>query len=232
MALPKGFLTPHLVTNPHICVSSQVTVNICTNICRPTHFVTPIRSRPITAPYLEGELLIAMPAMGDPRFAKSVIYLCAHSEDGAIGLVINRLIDSLTFPELLSHLNISQPPTNTELPVHYGGPVESGRGFVLHSVDFVEDDTLVIEGNIGLTATLDIVKAIARGDGPARNLLALGYSGWEPGQLEAEIQENTWLNVAADDDLLFEGGVKDKWERALAKLGIDQTMLSGTAGRA
>ena len=185
--------------------------------------------------YLEGQMLIAMPAMGDPRFAKSVIFLCAHSVDGAIGLVVNKPIDNLSFPELLDQLDIEASDLGKEsdgLPVHFGGPVESRRGFILHSADFVEDGTLVVDENIALTATVDILREIAQGTGPRQTLLALGYAGWGPGQLEAEFQDNTWLSAPADSAIIFDGDIQSKWTRALATLGIDQSMLSGNAGRA
>ena len=184
------------------------------------------------AAYLDGHLLIAMPAMADPRFANSVIYLCAHSAEGAVGLVVNKPIDNLSFPELLEQLDIEPTGENAPLAVHFGGPVETQRGFILHSADFVEDETLVVDQNIALTATIDILREIAQGAGPRHILLALGYAGWGPGQLEAEFQDNAWLTAPADRTLVFETECETKWEKALAKLGIDQAMLSGTAGRA
>jgi len=183
------------------------------------------------AGYLDGQLLIAMPTMGDPRFAKSVIYLCAHSSDGAVGLVINKSFESLTFSDLLEQLEIDAGDPDPT-PVHFGGPVESQRGFVLHSSDFVEDGTLVVDGEIALTATIDILRAIVSGDGPQDILLALGYAGWGPGQLEAEFQDNAWLTAPADKAIIFDPNLETKWDRALAILGIDKAMLSGTAGRA
>jgi putative transcriptional regulator len=181
---------------------------------------------------LSGQLLVAMPQMSDPRFARSVVYLCAHSSDGAMGLVVNRLIDSLTFGSLLSQLGVEAGGEPTDMPVHFGGSVESSRGFVLHTSDYLQDSTLVIDDEIALTATVDVLKAIARGDGPRCRVLALGYAGWAPGQLDAEIQANGWLLVPADLDLVF--GVENdrKWERALAKLGIDLSLLSSEAGHA
>jgi putative transcriptional regulator len=130
---------------------------------------------------LSGQLLVAMPQMSDPRFARSVVYLCAHSSDGAMGLVVNRLIDSLTFGSLLSQLGVEAEGEPTDMPVHFGGPVESSRGFVLHTSDYLQDSTLVIDDEIALTATVDVLKAIARGDGPRCRVLALGYAGWAPG---------------------------------------------------
>ncbi len=185
-----------------------------------------------TAGYFEGQMLVAMPQMGDPRFARSVIYLCAHSAEGAMGLVINKLIDSITFPDLLRQLNIDTDAPDEQIRVHFGGPVESGRGFVLHSDDYVQDATLVIQDGVALTATVDVLRAIAGGTGPRRRLLALGYAGWAPGQLDAEIHANGWLNVSADDELIFGPNLDAKWEHAINKLGVDLSMLSGTAGRA
>jgi putative transcriptional regulator len=183
---------------------------------------------------LTGQLLVAMPQMQDPRFARSVVYLCAHSEDaGAMGLVINKTIDALTLDELYAHLKIE--PTarqNQPIPVHFGGPVDPGRGFVLHSPDYREDGTLGIGAEFAMTATLDILRAISKGEGPRKSLLALGYAGWAPGQLDAEIQANGWLSVAADPELVFGEGLDDKWQRALAKIGVSPSMLSADAGHA
>jgi len=180
---------------------------------------------------LAGQLLIAMPQMQDKRFARSVIFLCAHNEEAAMGLVVNKFIDSVTMPELLEKLGIPSVGLVGRARVHSGGPVEEGRGFVLHSDDYVEQNTLVV-GSMALTATLDILRAIGRGKGPRRSLLALGYAGWGPGQLDAEMQENGWLHVPADEAIVFDDGVADKWQRALGKLGIDPIALSGDAGHA
>jgi putative transcriptional regulator len=190
--------------------------------------------------YLDGQLLIAMPVMSDPRFARSVIYICAHSEDGAMGLIINQRASHISFPDLLERLGIE--PANGEdgiteevgrLSIHVGGPVETGRGFVLHSSDyFAEDSTLPNEDDVCLTATIDILKAIAAGNGPNRAILALGYAGWSPGQLESEIQANGWLNCPADADLIFDSNLEAKYVRALGKLGIDPSHLVSDAGHA
>jgi len=182
--------------------------------------------------FLTGQLLIAMPQMPDPRFARSVIYLCAHSDDGAMGLVINRLFEELSFQELLDQVGLEGGPAANEVQVHSGGPVESGRGFVLHSADFVHDETMVVDEGIALTASVDILRAIAHGEGPRQSLLALGYAGWGPGQLETEIHGNGWLNAPSDDDLLFGDALGTKWKRAIAKIGIDFSKLSGESGRA
>jgi len=181
---------------------------------------------------LAGQLLVAMPQMTDPRFERSVVYLCAHSEEaGAMGLVINKLLASLTMDELFAHLKLEPSRLNRPRPVHFGGPVDPGRGFVLHSTDYREDATLTV-GEFGVTATLDILRAIGNGEGPRHSLLALGYAGWAPGQLDAEIQANGWLSVEADSELLFGGELDAKWERALKKLGVSLSMLSTDAGHA
>ena len=180
---------------------------------------------------LTGQLLGAMPHMADPRFARSVVYLCAHSGEGAMGLVVNRLIDSLTFESLLEQLGV-EARVAADMPVHFGGPVESSRGFVLHTTDYVQDSTLLIDDEIALTATVDVLKAIAAGEGPKRRVLALGYAGWAEGQLDAEIQANGWLLVPADLDLVFGNDNGTKWARSIAKIGVDLTLLSSEAGHA
>jgi len=190
--------------------------------------------------YLDGQLLIAMPVMGDPRFERSVIYLCAHSAEGAMGIIVNRPAGSIDFPGLLVQLDIIKKADQIKLPenaesmkVLKGGPVETGRGFVLHSSDFfIKDATLKIDDGICLTATVDILKAIAKGAGPKHAILALGYAGWAPGQLETEIQDNGWLHCDADPDLIFGGDIEEKYVRALRKIGIDPGMLSNEAGHA
>ncbi len=182
--------------------------------------------------YLEGQLLIAMPTMGDERFQRTVIFMCAHSAQGAMGLVVNRLADQIDFKDLLDQLRIEVPALIQEIQVHTGGPVESGRGFVLHTTDYCQDSTLQVSDDIGLTATADILKSIAAGDGPVHSLLALGYAGWAPGQLDAEIQANGWLHVPADRELVFDRDLDSKWERAVQKVGIDPSFLSMDAGHA
>ncbi len=182
---------------------------------------------------LAGELLVAMPQMQDPRFARSVIYMCAHSEEaGAMGLVVNKPLSSVTVDELFSHLKLEPSRLNRARAVHFGGPVDPGRGFVLHTPDYSEDATLKVGDQFAVTATLDILRAIGNGDGPRHSLLALGYAGWAPGQLDAEIQANGWLSVAADADLVFDDDLDGKWQRALGKLGIDVSLLSTDAGHA
>ncbi len=182
--------------------------------------------------YLTGQLLIAMPHMRDSRFARTVVYICAHNADGAMGLVINRLVGSATFPDLLSQLGIETETVAEEIRVHFGGPVESGRGFVLHSGDYSHDSTLQVSDQMALTATVDILQDIAAGQGPQMSLLALGYAGWGPGQLDSEIQANGWLHVAPDESLVFDDDLDTKWDRAIAKLGFDVSLLSGEAGHA
>ena len=190
--------------------------------------------------YLDGQLLIAMPVMGDPRFERSVIYMCAHSSEGAMGIIVNRPAGSIDFPGLLVQLDIIKTSDQIKLPenaetmkVLKGGPVETGRGFVLHSADFfIENSTLPIDNGICLTATLDILKAIAQGEGPRSAVLALGYAGWAPGQLENEITENGWLNCDADSELIFGADVERKYEKAMRKLGVELGQLSSEAGHA
>jgi putative transcriptional regulator len=190
--------------------------------------------------YLDGRLLIAMPVMGDPRFERSVIYLCAHSSEGAMGIIVNHPAGSIDFPELLVQLDIIKKSDQIKLPenaesmqVLKGGPVDTGRGFVLHSSDFfIDNATLRIDDDISLTATVDILKAIARGRGPKHAILALGYAGWAPGQLENEIQCNGWLHCDADAELIFGSDTDEKYGRALRKIGIDPGMLSNEAGHA
>ena len=182
--------------------------------------------------YLSGQLLIAMPQMRDPRFQRSVIYMCVHNSKCAMGLVVNRLVSSLTFPDLLQQLNIEADNLKQTIRVHFGGPVESGRGFVLHSDDFKDSGTTVVSGGLALTATIDILKAIAGGGGPRRSLLALGYAGWGPQQLDEEVQANAWLSAPADEDIVFDAALDSKWERALGKIGIGPAMLMGLSGDA
>ena len=182
--------------------------------------------------YLTGQLLVAMPSMRDPRFTRSVIYMCAHNADGAMGLVVNRLVGSITFPDLLEQLGIESSLSSGAIRVHFGGPVEAERGFVLHSTDYVQSGTMVVDQDVALTGTIDILRDMAGGQGPRKSLLALGYAGWGPGQLDAEIQANGWLSVPADESLVFDDGLDDKWERAIGKIGVDFSKLSGEAGHA
>jgi putative transcriptional regulator len=190
--------------------------------------------------YLDGQMLIAMPSMRDERFTRSVIYICAHSSDGAMGIIVNQPVTNINFSDLLVQLEVIKDADLIELPsragtvkVLKGGPVDTQRGFVLHSSDFfIEDSTLPIDDGICLTATLDILKAIARGTGPRSAILALGYAGWAPGQLENEIQENGWLHCPADSELIFGSDTEAKYGKALRKIGIDPGMLSSDVGHA
>ncbi|WP_227286869.1 YqgE/AlgH family protein [Boseongicola sp. H5] len=187
---------------------------------------------------LTGQLLIAMPGMGDPRFHGSVVFLCAHSDTGTMGLIVNKAITELTFAEMLDQLEIPVDAA-PDLPVCFGGPLETGRGFVLHSAEYAprtrdaaEDGTLRVDNRFAMTATLDVLRDLADGHGPKQALLALGYAGWGPGQLESEILRNGWLTCAASPTLVFGRRMDGKWEAALASLGIDPLMLSSEAGHA
>jgi len=190
--------------------------------------------------YLSGQLLIAMPGAPDSQFERAVVYVCAHSADGAMGIVINRPAAHLSFVELLQQLEIvpedkaiNVTPNLRSMSVFVGGPVETGRGFVLHSADyFADDSTMEIDGNLCLTATIDILRAIAQGAGPCHSLLALGYAGWAPGQLESEIQANGWLTTSADTGLVFDPRVDEKYTLALERLGVDPSFLVTQAGNA
>ena len=190
--------------------------------------------------YFDGQMLIAMPTMRDERFARSLIYVCAHSSEGAMGIVVNQPAAHISFPDLLVKLDvipkaekIQLPPGAGDVTVLKGGPVETERGFVLHSADFfIENSTLPIDEGVCLTATLDILKAIARGAGPASAILALGYAGWSPGQLESELQHNGWLHCSADPELIFGTDVGAKYDRAMQKIGIRPGMLSSDVGHA
>jgi putative transcriptional regulator len=182
---------------------------------------------------LAGKLLIAMPGMGDPRFARSVILVCAHSDDGAMGLIVNKPAADLRFTDLLGQLNIPVGDTGRDIRVHYGGPVERGRGFVLHSRDYDGGKgSMSVDGGYRMTATLDVLEALARGDGPGEALLALGYAGWGPGQVEAEIGRNDWLTADAVPGLVFGADDGGKWAGALRLIGVDPVVLSAVAGRA
>ena len=190
--------------------------------------------------YLEGQVLVAMPGMADSRFARSVIYLCAHTKDGAMGLVINQRARRVKFPDLLVQLEVIDeqeairlPKVAGGMPVLKGGPVERQRGFVLHTSDYHADSTTMsIDSGVSLTATVDILRAIAHGSGPFQAILALGYAGWSPGQLEDEIRQNGWLSCPADTDLLFGSDIESKYARALRKIGIDPAMLVNDVGHA
>lgn len=185
---------------------------------------------------LAGKLLLAMPGMGDPRFHKAVIFICSHDRDGAMGLVINHILSDVDMGSLLEQLNIkteerTQNITN-DIPVMSGGPVETARGFILHSLDFKQQDTIIINDHFGVTGTIDALKTISEGSGPDDMLFVLGYAGWSPGQLDEEMRQNAWLTIDADHHVVFETEPANIWEKAIAKLGIDPAMLSGEGGTA
>ena len=190
--------------------------------------------------YLDGQLLLAMPSLTDPRFNRAVIYMCAHSAEGAMGIVLNQRAPHISFTKLLEQLEITPAPPPggitmplDRIPVHTGGPVQTGRGFVLHTADYyVADSTLSIDDRVSLTATIDILRAIAAGTGPMHALLALGYAGWAPGQLENEIQLNSWLTCPGDLDIIFDVNIEQKYDRALASLGVHPSFLASEAGHA
>lgn len=183
--------------------------------------------------FLEGKLLIALPGMPDPRFERSVIFICAHSGEGAMGLIINKPVEGLSFREMMEKLQIGVTTNTPDRPILFGGPVQTGRGFVLHSGEFEsQDSTMPVTDDISLTATLDILRAIASGQGPQKSLFALGYAGWDGGQIEDEIRANGWVHCDADNAIIFDDVLDDKWSRALKKLGIDMSGLSAHTGRA
>ncbi len=180
--------------------------------------------------FFENKLLLAMPSMQDPRFERSVIYMCSHDASGAMGLVVNRPLEQLNFAGLLEQLDIKTDAEVSDIAIHAGGPVEPGRGFVLHSADFVQDSTLIVSQTLALTATVDILKALAENKGPLHHLLALGYAGWGASQLEEEVANNVWMIAEPDEEILFNTELDLKWPRAMAMLGIDIAMLSSEAG--
>ncbi len=190
-------------------------------------------------PSLCGKFLIAMPGMGDARFEKAVIYICAHSDEGAMGFIINQVLDNPKVPDFLCQLEIINESERHALSLdtmdknmHSGGPVEPGRGFVLHSPDYKSESTVEVKGNVHLTATLEILRAIAIGNGPELNMIALGYSGWSAGQLEDEIVSNGWLVVDAEDGIIFDKNNNTKYSRSLKLLGVDEALLSSSSGHA
>ncbi len=182
--------------------------------------------------WLTGQVLIAMPAMRDPRFAQSVIFICAHTADGAMGVCLNRPLKRPGFAEILQQLNVEPNPPKRVIRLGTGGPVDDSRGFVLHSADWTAEGSMAVSVDYVLTANLEVLQAIASGGGPAQGVLLLGYAGWDAGQLDEEIKQNAWLNAAPDAALVYDDMCHSKWQRALAKLHIDPGMLSGTAGRA
>lgn len=181
---------------------------------------------------LAGHCLVAMPLMSDPRFSKTVVYICTHTPTGAMGLVLNRTIETITFNDLLEQLGIQIISSRQSSHVHFGGPMEAGRGFVLHSSDYTHDATVIVDQHVSLTATVDILKAISEGYGPRQSMLALGYAGWRGGQLDDELRQNVWLTVPADEELVFGRNLPNKWDQAMTKLGIDARMLSRDFGHA
>lgn len=184
--------------------------------------------------FLNGRLLIAMPTMTDPRFEKSVILVCHHTPETAMGLVVNKALGGMSFEKLLRQLNVDTPKGQArDLTVHFGGPVETTRGFVLHSDDYnLDEATLPVTDGIALTATMDVLKALGTGGGPNRAFFALGYAGWGAGQLENELVENAWLIGEPDAEIVFGRELETKWTRALARLGIDPAMVSDESGHA
>ena len=192
----------------------------------------PKKPRPPADARLTGQLLIAMPTMDDPRFAHSVIYLCAHTDEAAMGLVLNRPLVSPSFDDLLKQLDVAPTPPARRITLCDGGPVDGMRGFVLHTADWTGDGSLQVDDSVALTASLDVLKAIAAGEGPKEALLALGYAQWDAGQLDQELQDNAWLTAPASLDLLFDADHTTKWRRALASLRVDPALLSGVAGHA
>tara|TARA_Y100001001_G_scaffold162691_1_gene189899 strand:- start:978 stop:1538 length:561 start_codon:yes stop_codon:yes gene_type:complete len=179
----------------------------------------------------KGKLLIAMPGMGDDRFSKSVIFLCSDDEEGAMGLVLNQTLESTESKMLLDHLDIDIDP-KVNIQVHKGGPVERSRGFLLHSMDYMKGDTVPVVAGFCVTGTIDALRDAALGQGPENMIFALGYAGWTPGQLESELQQNSWLIADAKPETIFNTPHEKLWEAALSDMGIDPIMLSGTAGHA
>lgn len=193
---------------------------------------TPKPPEPASEGLLTGQFLIAMPSMSTPHFNQAVIYVCAHTPDGAMGIVFNRPLASPSFGDLLQQLEVTPKPPARQIELCRGGPVDSARGFVLHTADWTGDGSLMVDPEVALTASLDVLKAIADGGGPSRGFLALGYAGWGPGQLDRELTENAWLSAPANIEMLFDNEHETKWRRAMAILKIDPILLSGTAGHA
>ena len=186
------------------------------------------------SPFLSGKLIAAMPAMSDPRFKRSVICICAHNEDGAIGIIINKIIESLSFSKIIRQLKLKKNKVKkyyTER-IYFGGPVETERGFILHSSDYSSENSTSINTEISMTASTEILQALIDGNGPNKSIVALGYAGWGPGQLDTEIRSNSWLSVQSDPELIFSDKTADKWDMALEKIGVNPALLSTEAGRA
>ena len=181
---------------------------------------------------LTGQIIVSMPSLEDERFYKTVIYICAHSSEGSMGIIINKKIDYDLYPDLLQQLGIDKPLNNKKLFIRYGGPVESGRGFVLHSDDMVRKETLNIDKGVALTSTAEFFDDLSKGKGPKNCILALGYAGWQPGQLESEIMRNSWMSLSVDNSFLFDDEVSRKWSQAYKLMGIDPNSLSLESGQA
>jgi len=182
--------------------------------------------------YLEGQLLIATPGLQFSCFAKAVIYVCSHSQHGAMGIIINQALEDLSSSILWQHFNIDTHGQQIYMPVHFGGPIDSARGFILHSADYQKPDTINIHQGVALSSSVEILKDIAKGDGPKQRLFALGYAGWGPNQLEKEIEANSWLNVPANNELVFGMDNKAKWQQAARTVGVDLYRLSSQVGHA
>ena len=184
--------------------------------------------------FLAGKLIIAMPTMSDPRFKRSVVCICAHNEDGAIGIIINKIIESLSFSKIIKQLKLKKNMTRNDYKDHiyFGGPVETERGFILHSADYSSENSTSINSEISMTASTEILQALIDGNGPNKSIVALGYAGWGPGQLDTEIQSNAWLSVESDLELVFSAKTAEKWDMALEKIGVNPALLSTEAGRA
>ena len=181
---------------------------------------------------LTGQIIVSMPSLEDERFYKTVIYICAHSSEGSMGIIINKKIDYDLYPDLLQQLGIDKPLNNKKLFIRYGGPVESGRGFVLHSDDMMRKETLNIDKGVALTSTAEFFDDLSKGKGPKNCILALGYAGWQPGQLEHEIMRNSWMSLSVDNSFLFDDEVSRKWSQAYKLMGIDPNSLSFESGHA
>ena len=181
---------------------------------------------------LTGQIIVSMPSLEDERFYKTVIYMCAHSSEGSMGIIINKKIDYDLYPDLLEQLGIDKPLDNKKLFIRYGGPIESGRGFVLHSDDMIRKETLNIDKGVALTSTAEFFDDLSIGKGPKNSILALGYAGWAPGQLEAEILQNSWMSLPVDTSFLFDDEVSRKWTQAYKIMGVDPNKLSFQSGRA
>ena len=184
--------------------------------------------------FLAGKLIIAMPTMSDPRFKRSVVCICAHNEDGAIGIIINKIIESLSFSKIIKQLKLKKNMIKNDYKDHiyFGGPVETERGFILHSADYSSENSTSINSEISMTASTEILQALIDGNGPNKSIVALGYAGWGPGQLDTEIQSNAWLSVESDLELVFSAKTAEKWDMALEKIGVNPALLSTEAGRA